>query len=57
MFPSRRIPIFRAYPVRLSVTPTQRAAEGEVHPEDATATSSASSLPILSEVGALFIGS
>lgn len=29
----RRIPIFRLYPVRLSLTPTEQVAEGEAHPE------------------------
>lgn len=30
----RRIPIFRTYPVRLPIAMAQRAAGGELHPED-----------------------
>jgi hypothetical protein len=46
----RRIPIFRAYPVRLSLAMVERLAEGEVHPE-VEAAASTTSPHIRNEVG------
>ncbi|KAI9459242.1 hypothetical protein BJY52DRAFT_1223233 [Lactarius psammicola] len=43
----RRIPIFSAYPVRLSVSTTQQVATGEVHPDDGATESTIA--PIRSE--------
>ena len=51
----RRFPLFRAYPVCLPV-PTQRAVEGEAHPEDGAAASVPAS-PTCGEVGFLLIKS
>jgi hypothetical protein len=54
----RRIPIFRAYPVRLPLAMTQQAAGGEVYPEDEDeAVASTISPHVRNEVSVLIIES